>query len=377
MKLRRATVEDIAAMHRVRLAVHENVLRDATRVTPDDYQRMLERDGRGWVCEIDGAVAGFAIADHARRNVWALFVHPHHERRGIGRALHDALLGWLFEIGNADVWLSTQRGSRAERFYAAAGWTATQVLPSGEQRFEMTAEQHRKRAARSNEQRLAEQAAYYSARAGEYDQWWLRQGRYDRGAAANARWFTEAAAVQAALDEFAPAGNVLELAGGTGIWSERLRNFATKLTVLDASVEMLERNAARLHDPRVRYVHADLFTWLPERRYDVVFFAFWLSHVPQERFARFWQLVAECLAPAGRFFFVDSLFERTSGAIDHLREHGTDEVQTRRLDDGREFDIYKIYYEPAELAARLTALGWSLTVDTTESYFLYGAGRRD
>ena len=104
-----------------------------------------------------------------------------------------------------------------------------------------------------------QQLEYYRARAAEYDQLWLRQGRYDRGAALNAEWFTDAAVVSSALAEFRPAGRVIEFACGTGIWSGQLLRFASHLTALDGSPEMLAINAARLRSPRVRYVEADLF----------------------------------------------------------------------------------------------------------------------
>lgn len=155
MELRLAVAADIPAMHRVRLAVRENKLADPARVTLADYARMLERDGRGWVCEADGAIVAFAVADHVQRNVWALFVHPDHERCGLGRALHAALVDWLFEAGTAPVWLSTERGSRAERFYTAAGWLPTDVLANGEQRFEMTLERYRRQRAAEARERSA------------------------------------------------------------------------------------------------------------------------------------------------------------------------------------------------------------------------------
>ena len=147
---------------------------------------------------------------------------------------------------------------------------------------------------------IREQLDYYRARAVEYDQWWLRQGRYNRGTTLNARWFAEAAQVSAALSAFRPAGRVLELACGTGIWSEQLLPFASHLTAVDGSPEMLAINAARLRSPGVRYVEANLFEWQPTDRFDTVFFGFWLSHVPPERFADFWSLVGSCLSPGGR-----------------------------------------------------------------------------
>jgi demethylmenaquinone methyltransferase/2-methoxy-6-polyprenyl-1,4-benzoquinol methylase len=223
---------------------------------------------------------------------------------------------------------------------------------------------------------LRQQLDYYRARAAEYDQWWLRQGRYDRGEALNAQWFADATVVSAALSAFRPAGRVLEFACGTGIWSERLLHFASHLTALDGSSEMLAINAARLRSTLVRYVEADVFQWQPTEQFDVVFFGFWLSHVPPEKFASFWQLVRSCLAPGGRVFFVDSRHEQTSTAVDHRLPEPEATVLRRRLNDGREFQIYKVFYDPANLAERLHELGWHFDIRQTDNYFLYGSGHQ-
>ena len=130
-------MQDIDALHRIRLSVCENVLRDQRSVREEDYRAMLEERGRGWVYEVDGRIVGFAIADHTRRNIWALFVAPAFERRGIGRALHEAMVGWLFEQGGEPLWLTTEANTRAERFYAAAGWRRVGVQANGEIRFEL------------------------------------------------------------------------------------------------------------------------------------------------------------------------------------------------------------------------------------------------
>ena len=122
---------------------------------------------------------------------------------------------------------------------------------------------------------LAEQVAYYRARAPEYLDGALHAPGGDE--------------LKAALDAFAPRGEVLELACGPGSWTPRLLHYAASVTAVDASPEMLALAHERVgDDDRVRFVCADLFTWRPERRYDVVFFGFWLSHVPLERFAAFW-----------------------------------------------------------------------------------------
>lgn len=119
-------------MHRIRLAVRENMLSDPSKVQPQDYVRFLGEIGRGWVYESDGQIAGFAIVDSNARSVWALFVSPQFEGRGVGRALHATMLGWLFGLSDRPVTLSTEPGTRAERFYVRAGWRPTGTSASGE-----------------------------------------------------------------------------------------------------------------------------------------------------------------------------------------------------------------------------------------------------
>lgn len=218
---------------------------------------------------------------------------------------------------------------------------------------------------------LAQQVAYYCARADEYDEWWLRQGRYDRGPELNAQWFADIDELDIALRSFEPRGKILELAGGTGLWTEKLLGYADQLTVVDASREMLAINAKRVGSTRVRYLQADLFDWAPSEQFDVVFFSFWLSHVPESKIASFWSLVRTALAPGGRVFFIDSRREPTSTSPDQrIPEAGC--TTERRLNDGRTFTIYKIYYDPVDLQARLGRLGWEATVRSTSRYFIYG-----
>ena len=219
---------------------------------------------------------------------------------------------------------------------------------------------------------IEQQKEYYRARAGEYDEWFERTGRYDRGPGHRARWFAEVEEVRAALERFDPAGRVLELACGTGWWTEQLVRWAGEVTAVDASAEVLELNRRRVGDERVRRERADIFAWLPDGAYDVVFFSFWLSHVPPERFAAFWEMVRGALAPGGRVFFVDSLRTELSTATDHRLSDEGDVVLERKLNDGRRFQIYKVFYEPGDLRRQLEALGWRADIRATESFFLYG-----
>ena len=223
-------------------------------------------------------------------------------------------------------------------------------------------------------QLLDEMKDYYTARAPEYDEWWQRQGRYDRGQAQNQQWFTEIEEVAAALSTFAMTGDLLELAPGTGNWTERLLLTAETITAVDASPAMIEINRARLQSARVLYQQADLFTWQPDRRYDGVFFGFWLSHVPLERLDGFLAMVAQVLQPGGKLFLIDNLREATATSSDQRLPDQGEQVMTRRLNDGRTFQIIKNFFAPDELLARFQKAGLAVEVMTTANYFIYGAG---
>jgi SAM-dependent methyltransferase len=170
---------------------------------------------------------------------------------------------------------------------------------------------------------LAEQVAYYHAIAAEYEDHGIPGPGGDE--------------LVAALDCFRPAGCVLELACGLGVWTAQLLRHATSVTAVDASPEMLAIASARVSDERVRFIQADLFTWAPDRRYDVVFFGFWLSHVPLERFESFWSLVSDCLETNGRVFFVDDGY-RTP---DELIYGDSSSIIRRRLNDGTSYRAVK------------------------------------
>jgi GNAT superfamily N-acetyltransferase len=135
--LRPARRDDIPALHRVRIAVRENRL-TSTVLTEDDYVRALEPPCRTWLVEADGHVVAFAAANAATGNIWALFVDPDHEGRGYGRQLHDAMVAWLWGQNVTRAWLTTTAGTRAHRFYVAAGWTQAGPASGGEIRFELS-----------------------------------------------------------------------------------------------------------------------------------------------------------------------------------------------------------------------------------------------
>jgi SAM-dependent methyltransferase len=205
-------------------------------------------------------------------------------------------------------------------------------------------------------QLLDEQVAYYRALAPDY----LGQGLDLPGGNELAE----------ALNAFEPRGSVLELACGPGVWTSQMLRYAADVTAVDASPEMLAIAAARNPGSRVRFIHADLFTWRPERRYDVVFFGFWLSHIPAERFESFWSLVADCLKPEGRVFFADDAY-RTP---DELVEGPSSFTIRRQIPDGTAYRIVKVPHQPEVLESRMRELGWDIKVTPTAGPFYWGAG---
>ena len=137
---REATIADIPQYMKVRFSVKENVLSNPALVTDADNVEFLTQRGKGWVCEIDNVIVGFSIVDMKDKNIWALFVDPNFEKKGIGRQLHDLMLDWYFSQTNVNVWLGTAPKTRAEQFYRATGWKEIGVHGKGEIKFEMTFE---------------------------------------------------------------------------------------------------------------------------------------------------------------------------------------------------------------------------------------------
>ena len=204
---------------------------------------------------------------------------------------------------------------------------------------------------------VAEQADYYRARAAEYD--------------ATVGYAPESqAALIAAIERFQPRGRVLELACGTGQWTQILAKTASELTAVDASAEMLELNQARLGRPEINYIQADLFAWkaLPHR-FDFVFFAAGLSHVPPQRFDAFWGQVASALADDGRVFVIDEL--PAAAAHETPVADAPAPAVHRQLASGTRYRAIKVFHEPAELERRAAELGFALEVHPVDWRFYY------
>lgn len=150
MNYREAVIKDIPQIQVVRHLVKENTLSDPSLVPDSDVEDYITRRGKGWVCEVNHKIIGFAIADLQDNNIWALFLDPEYERMGIGKHLHNMMLDWYFSQTQHTVWLSTGIATRAETFYRMQGWQEAGPYGTKETKFEMTAEKwqsiNRKRA---------------------------------------------------------------------------------------------------------------------------------------------------------------------------------------------------------------------------------------
>jgi demethylmenaquinone methyltransferase/2-methoxy-6-polyprenyl-1,4-benzoquinol methylase len=216
---------------------------------------------------------------------------------------------------------------------------------------------------------------YYEARAPEYDDWYLRRGRYERGAIHDAAWNAELDAAGRWLDGLPWSGEIVELAAGTGWWSPLLASRG-ELSLYDASTAALDRARERLVAHGLRaHLHVRDAWAEPDRQVDGIFMGFWLSHVPRDRLSEFLALCARWLKPGGRIAFIDSLDDPASRAVDHP-EPAADRA-TRKLDDGREFTIVKVFYDPDELRQALSAAGFDAAdVTTTGRFFILGTAVR-
>lgn len=228
----------------------------------------------------------------------------------------------------------------------------------------------------SDRELLDEQLAYYRARADEYDDWWERLGQYDRGEKENKQWAEEIGELLEIFDSLPLDGDIVELAPGTGYWTNLLAERAMSVTAVDGAPEMIARNRARLGAKAdvVTYVQHDIFEWVPPRRFDGMVYCFWISHVPRQRLAEFFSTCRGTLQDGACVFFVDLRFDPTGFAVEEIRFEEDPELTLRRLNDGREFTIVKNYYTTEELRDVAEGAGIRLDVGYTAKFFQYGVG---
>lgn len=202
---------------------------------------------------------------------------------------------------------------------------------------------------------LADQIRYYRARAAEFDQ--TVYGT-DREEAERPKSPDEDERV---VRDLHLSGDVLELACGTGAWTQHLARVADSVLAVDVAAEMLEFARPKIASSNVTFVQADVFTWSPGRHFDAIFFAFWLSHVPPALFDNFWERLTTMLGDGGRVVAIDELPTRR-GLERHLTTENGLPVARRALRDGSQHRLVKVFYGADELRSGLSDLGWEVEV---------------
>ncbi|MFJ2911549.1 class I SAM-dependent methyltransferase [Streptomyces sp. NPDC087228] len=203
------------------------------------------------------------------------------------------------------------------------------------------------------------QIAYYQARDGEYDATYgtrMDMPRLAKG-----------------LDSLPIGGDVLEIACGTGQWTQLLSHRARSLTALDAAPEMLRRARDRMRGTETRFIEADVFDWEPDCQYDTVFFGFWLSHVPPIEMEPFWDLLRWALVPGGHVVFLDD--SPAKAEIEDRVEMTPVPTVRRTLSDGSRHVAVKVLRDPTELTSQLNGLGWDTSVEAIDPFHLTGVAR--
>ena len=142
IRYREATGADMPGISHVRLSVIENAMTAeqlaARGITNASVAASLLTHRKGWVAEHDGQVVAFSMADRADFSIFALFVLPGYEQRGLGSRLLGLALDWLWDNGAERVWLVTGPNTRASQFYAMRGWVRTgDTEAHGDVRYEI------------------------------------------------------------------------------------------------------------------------------------------------------------------------------------------------------------------------------------------------
>lgn len=200
---------------------------------------------------------------------------------------------------------------------------------------------------------LADQIKYYRARADEYDE----------SISSGEEIFNLGKSLLLKLGKF---DQILELACGTGIWTETLLKMGKHVTAVDAAPEMLKIAREKCGDDKIIYQQADLLNWNPDKEYDLVFFANWLSHVPPNAVDDFLGKVKKSLRENGTIAFVDQ--HAPSDADKAIAEK---EIYAKRPLAGQEFTIIKVFYDLGDLQKKLEGLGFEVSVEKFgENFFL-------
>jgi len=204
-------------------------------------------------------------------------------------------------------------------------------------------------------------SAYYARRAAEYERIYAKPERQ-----------ADLAALRARIGKIFAKKAVLELACGTGYWTEVIAGRARQLTALDVNDEVLQSARAKPYPAgRVELLKADCLR-PPDfkRRHDGLFAGFWWSHVPREGLDDFLERAVGSVAPGALIAFLDNRYVEGSSTPVSRQDGAGNSYQLRTLGDGSTHEVLKNFPSEGELIRRAARHGWGAHVDLLEHYWL-------
>jgi len=202
---------------------------------------------------------------------------------------------------------------------------------------------------------------YYAKRAAEYERIYAKPERQ-----------ADLTTLRKRIGAMFKGRKVLELACGTGYWTEVIAAQAEHVTALDINEEVLEiARTKRVPAGRVEFTKGSAYD-IPGfgRRHDALFAGFWWSHVPLAEMDSFLEKTARAVAPGALIAFLDNRYvEGSSTPVSRMDGEGNT-YQARRLDDGSAHEVLKNFPTEGELIKRASLAGWGAHVELLEHYWL-------
>jgi len=203
--------------------------------------------------------------------------------------------------------------------------------------------------------------AYYANRAAEYERIYAKPERQ-----------ADLAALRSRIPALLAGRSVLEVACGTGYWTEVIAPHVRSITAIDYVEETLAIARSKKYPAsRVEFVQGDAYA-LPDfgRRHDALFAGFWWSHVPLARLDSFLDSVDKVVAPGSIVAFLENRYVAGSSTPISRRDAEGNTYQARKLDNGTAHEVLKNFPTEPELIERASARGDEARVEWLEYYWL-------
>ena len=202
---------------------------------------------------------------------------------------------------------------------------------------------------------------YYADRAPEYERIYSKPERQ-----------ADLATLRELVANTFAGSDVLEVACGTGYWTDILAQAATSVLATDINDEVLEiarRKPRIIESSRVNFARTDAYTFNAGRKFSGCLAAFWWSHIPKARIRSFLEVLHFNLRPGATVLFIDNRFVRASSTPIHREDSNGNSYQLRSLSDGTTHEVLKNFPAARELVEAVAPFAENTTVTEFEYYW--------